>query len=75
MQNGFDTPDLMSSKSSSVRDMPKTVTDDTTKSQRERFEEAARELGVDLDEEKLREMLRKIAPEKPAPASDRDQRD
>ncbi|WP_340110599.1 hypothetical protein [Pikeienuella sp. HZG-20] len=34
-------------------------------SQAERFEEAARELGVDLDEEKLKEALRKIAPDKP----------
>lgn len=32
--------------------------------QRERFEQAARELGVDLDEEKLKEALRRIAPEK-----------
>lgn len=31
-------------------------------SQRERFEQAARELGVELDEEKLKEALRKIAP-------------
>lgn len=31
--------------------------------QRQRFEEAARELGVVLDEEKLKEALRKIAPE------------
>lgn len=33
-------------------------------SQRERFEQAARELGVELDEEKLKEALRKIAPER-----------
>ena len=33
--------------------------------QRQRLEETARELGVDLDEEKLKEALRKIAPEKP----------
>jgi hypothetical protein len=32
--------------------------------QRERFEQVARELGVELDEEKLKEALRKIAPEK-----------
>ncbi len=32
--------------------------------QRQRFEEAARKLGVDLDEAKLKEALRKIAPEK-----------
>lgn len=38
--------------------------------QSERFEQAARELGVELDEEKLKEALRKIAPEKPKPASD-----
>ena len=43
----------------------------TKTKQRERFEKAARELGVDLDEEKLKEELRKIAPEKPDPASDR----
>ncbi len=34
-----------------------------TKSQRERFEQAALELSVDLDEEKLRQALRKIAPD------------
>lgn len=31
------------------------------KSQRERFEQAARELGIDLDEEKLKEALRKMS--------------
>jgi isopropylmalate/homocitrate/citramalate synthase len=31
--------------------------------QRERFEQVARELGVELDEEKLKEALRKIATE------------
>lgn len=36
------------------------------KNQRERFEQAARELGVDLDEEKLKEALRRIAPEAPS---------
>lgn len=36
-------------------------------SQRDRFEQAARELGVELDEAKLREALRRIAPEKPEP--------
>lgn len=35
-----------------------------TKDQRDRFEQTARELGVELDEEKLKEALRKIAPEK-----------
>lgn len=30
--------------------------------QRERFEQVARELGVELDEEKLKETLRKVAP-------------
>ena len=30
------------------------------KAQRERFEQTARELGVDLDEEKLKEALRKM---------------
>lgn len=38
---------------------------DAAKSQQKRFEEAARDLGVDLDEAKLKEALRKIAPEKP----------
>jgi isopropylmalate/homocitrate/citramalate synthase len=33
------------------------------KAQSERFRQAARELGVELDEEKLKEALRKIAPE------------
>lgn len=42
--------------------MYKTVTDKPAKSQRERFEQAARELGVELDEEKLKDALRKIAP-------------
>jgi len=31
------------------------------------FEQTARELGVELDEEKLKEALRTIAPEKPQP--------
>lgn len=35
------------------------------KTQADRFEQAARELGVDLDEEKLKEALRKIAPATP----------
>lgn len=35
----------------------------TDKVQRERFEKAARELGVDLDEEELKKALRKIAPD------------
>lgn len=36
------------------------------KSQSDKFKETARELNVDLDEEKLKEALRKIAkPEKP----------
>ena len=39
---------------------------DNAKAQRNRFEQAARELGVDLDEQKLKEALRKIAPAKPA---------
>lgn len=42
-------------------------------SQRERFEEAAREMGVDLDEAKLKEALRKIAPEKPEKEKGRDE--
>lgn len=37
--------------------------------QRERFERAAREFGVDLDEDKLKDALRKIAPERSAGAS------
>lgn len=36
-------------------------------SQRERFEQAARELGVELDEEKLKEALRKIGGSRPPP--------
>ena len=39
-------------------------------SQARRFEEAVRELGVDLDEAKLKEALRKIAPEKPKKEKD-----
>jgi len=34
-------------------------------SQKRRFEQAARKLGVDLDEAKLREALRKMAPDNP----------
>lgn len=37
--------------------------------QRERFDQAARELGVELDEEKLKDALRRIAPDKPEPRS------
>jgi hypothetical protein len=40
--------------------------------QRKRFEQAARELGVELDEEKLREALRKIAPDDRPPKEKRD---
>jgi len=36
--------------------------------QRQRFEHAARELGVDLDEEKLKAALRKIAPDPKKPS-------
>lgn len=32
--------------------------------QKARFEQAARELGVELDEAKLKEALRRIAPDK-----------
>lgn len=43
-------------------------------SQRERFEQAARELGVELDEEKLKEALRNLAnsraPKQPADSKD-----
>jgi hypothetical protein len=41
-------------------------------SQRERFEQTARELGVDLDEEKLKEALRRVGSHKSgkAPTSD-----
>ena len=38
------------------------MTGDKKNSQRERFEQTARELGVELDEEKLKETLRKITP-------------
>lgn len=51
-------------------------------SQRDRFEETARELGVDLDEVKLKEALRRLAPEpkdkrrdKDSSGSDRPSRD
>jgi hypothetical protein len=40
---------------------PKTATEDTSLSQRERFEQSVRELGVDLDEEMLKEALRAVA--------------
>ena len=40
--------------------------------QRERFEQVARELDVDLDEEKLREALRKIAPDTSRERKDRE---
>lgn len=36
-----------------------------SQAQSERFEQAARDLGVELDEVKLREALRKIAPMPP----------
>lgn len=40
--------------------------ENTDQSQSDKFKETARELGVDLDEEKLKEALRKIAkPEVP----------
>lgn len=44
-------------------------------SQRERFEDAAREIGVELDEEKLKEALRKIAPGPVAPQSRKNAKD
>ena len=44
--------------------MGRIVKDQPSTSQRERFEQAARELGVEIDEEKLKEALRKIAPDK-----------
>lgn len=37
-----------------------------TESQADKFEQAARELDVELDEEKLKEALRRIAPKRPA---------
>jgi hypothetical protein len=44
------------------------------KTQHERFEQAARESGVELDEEKLKEALRRIAPkpdaEPPSPQAE-----
>ena len=42
----------------------RTKTDSGPVDQRDRFEQAARELGVDLDEEKLKETLRKIVPDR-----------
>lgn len=42
----------------------------TSKPQSERFEQAARELGVELDEEKLKETLRRIVPERSQHKSD-----
>lgn len=39
-------------------------------SQRKRFEQTARELGVDLDEEKLKEALRRMAKERAADNGD-----
>lgn len=38
--------------------------------QRERFEQTARELGVDLDEEKLKEALRKLGRHDAIPSRD-----
>ena len=38
---------------------------DRPKTHLDKFKEAARELGVELDEEKLKEALRKIAPDRP----------
>ena len=46
---------------------------DDDKTQRERFKRTARELGVDLDEAKLAETLRRVAkhdPEKKKPAEE-----
>jgi len=48
----------------------RSMTDDKKNSQRERFEQAARELGVELDEEKLKEALQRIAPEVGPPKRD-----
>lgn len=47
--------------------MSKSTTSKSSKTtdQRGRFEEAARKLDVDIDEERLKDALRKIAPEKP----------
>ena len=46
---------------------------DDNKTQKERFERTARELGVELDETKLAETLRRVAkrePEKKKPADE-----
>ena len=41
--------------------MPRSVKPEhSSQAQRERFEQTARELGVDLDEEKLKEALRRM---------------
>lgn len=40
---------------------------DTTKTQREKFEQAARELEADEDEGRWDDRLRKVAKQKPAP--------
>jgi hypothetical protein len=40
--------------------------DDSTKSQSDKFNEAARELGCDEDEARWDERLRKVARQKPA---------
>lgn len=39
--------------------------------QAERFKQTARELGVDLDEEKLKEALRKMSPNDDCPGRER----
>jgi hypothetical protein len=40
---------------------------DTTKSQSERFKQAARELGCDSDPERFKETMRKLAAAPPSP--------
>ncbi len=44
---------------------------DTTKSQLERFKEAAREIGTDDDEAKFNEKLGKLVKQKPADKDDK----
>lgn len=43
-----------------------------SKSQLERFKEAARELGADDDEERFNEKLKKLAKQKPVEKEDED---
>lgn len=53
------------------RDTPRSLASDQDQS--ERFKQTAKELGIDLDEDKLKEALRKVAPreQKEKPKNDR----